>query len=30
MGTGLCLLGGVMFTADAARMKRAWQRLGTF
>jgi hypothetical protein len=30
MGTALSLLGGIVYTADAARNKRAWQRLGTF
>ena len=29
-GTGLCLLGGLLYTIDAGRMKRAWDRLGTF
>jgi hypothetical protein len=29
-GTGLCLLGGLLYTIDAGRLKTAWDRLGTF
>jgi hypothetical protein len=29
-GTGLCLLGSLLYTIDAGRMKRAWERISTF
>lgn len=29
-GTGLCLLGGLLYTIDSSRMRRAWQRITTF
>jgi hypothetical protein len=29
-GTGLCLLGGILYSIDSGRMKRVWDRLGTF
>lgn len=29
-GMALCTLGGLLYTIDAGRMKRAWDKLGTF
>ena len=29
-GTVLCTLGGILYAADAAKMKRIWLRLSTF
>lgn len=29
-GAGLCLLGSLLYTIDSARMKSAWNRIGTF
>jgi len=29
-GTVLCLVGGILYTSDASRLKRAWERISTF
>ena len=29
-GAGLCLLGGLLYTIDAAQLKRVWERIATF
>ena len=29
-GTVLCFVGGILYTADASRMKKVWQRLSSF
>jgi hypothetical protein len=29
-GAGLCILGGILYAADSAKMKRVWDRITTF